>query len=68
MTSELEFHPMADIFPMLAPKDLSELADDIAQHVPSLADPKVPIRQVGWVAMESPDAMAPWLNKGEWRS
>ena len=29
---ELSFHPLADIFPMSAPKDLSALADDIAEH------------------------------------
>lgn len=30
--SELPFHPLADIFPMLGPKELSALADDIAAH------------------------------------
>jgi ParB-like chromosome segregation protein Spo0J len=32
MTSELEFHPLADIFPMLDPKSLAELADDIVEQ------------------------------------
>jgi len=30
--SDIPFHPLADIFPMLDPKGLSELADDIAAH------------------------------------
>src|SRR5271163_491695 len=32
MTSELQFHPLADIFPMLDSKALAELADDIAEQ------------------------------------
>ncbi len=32
MKKRLEFHPLANIFPMLEPKDLMALADDIFTH------------------------------------
>jgi len=30
--TELEFHPVADIFPMMSERELAELTDDIAKH------------------------------------